>query len=74
MMVAADFKGQRRLGHRAPGLLDRLGTLPSGFPIEGHDENRDVWTAMDPGDRKDIRVRMESLVAHAIMAMIQSGY
>ncbi len=73
-MGAPDSKGQRKLGYRAAGFLDSLGTLPSGFPIEVHDESRDVWTAMNLADRKDIRVRMESLVAHAVMAMVESGY
>src|ERR1700680_3663680 len=71
---AADYKGLRKLGYRASGLLDNLGNLAPGFPIEVHDEDRNVWTTMNPGDRKDIRLRIESLVAHAMKAMSEGGY
>jgi hypothetical protein len=73
-LAASDHKGHHKLGYRASGVLDNLVSLASGFPIEVHDRDRDVWTTMNPGDRKDIRLRIESLVANAMKAMSEGGH
>lgn len=73
-MSAATRDGQRKLGYKASGFLTDLDSLPPEFGIQVHDENRKVWTTMNPGDRNDIRLRIGSLVHSAIRAMKESGY
>lgn len=68
-LSASDHKGERKLGYRASGLLNSLHILPPYFPIQVRDADRDVWTTMNPGDRSEIRKRIESLVINAMKAV-----
>jgi hypothetical protein len=73
-LTASDSMGHRNLGYRASGVLDSLYVLAPDFPIEVRDADRAVWTTMNPGDRRDIRQRMETLLVHAMKAVSESGY
>lgn len=73
-MSAADHKGQRKLGYKACGLLADLDSSPGEFDIQVHDADRNVWTTMPLGDRKDIRARIGSLVVNAMTAVKSGGY
>jgi hypothetical protein len=73
-LSASDYKGHRKLGYRASGLLNSLHILPPYFPIQVHDADRNVWTTMNPEDRADIRKRIESLVVHALKTLSAGGY
>jgi hypothetical protein len=72
VMSANDSAGRRKLGYRASGLLSDLDHPPTGYGIQVHDEERAVWTTMNPGDRKDVRNQMNRLL-ESVLSTLKTG-
>jgi hypothetical protein len=73
IMAFSDASGARQLGYRATGVVTASGVVERDFGIQVHDELRDVWTTMNPGDRSDVRVKMIELVLYALSRMKAKG-
>jgi hypothetical protein len=73
-MSALDHRGQHLLGYKAFGLLSDLNDPPKEFDIVVRDKDRNVWTTMPSGDRKDIRARIKLLVQEATVVTRLNGH
>jgi len=64
--MAPDAKAERTLGYRASGVANGDGHITFKGPLQVHDENRDAWTPMNPGDREDLRDEVEAMMKKAL--------
>jgi hypothetical protein len=73
-LIAPDATGTRSLGYRRSGHLagDLVGITFDGTTAV-HDWDRDVWTPMNPTDRKDIQSQITNLVYRAATKMHDKG-
>jgi hypothetical protein len=65
-LMAPDEKAARMLGYCASGTANGDGNITFSGSLQVHDENRDVWTPMNPGDRKDVRAEVEAVMQKAL--------
>jgi hypothetical protein len=72
-MIAADASGNRRLGYRASGYINKTGKIIFKSGPQVQDERRDVWTTMNDTDRPDIRKSMENKVLAAAKELKNSS-
>lgn len=73
-LIMPDAVGGRCLGYRrSGGMRADLITLAYDAPVAVHDDDRDVWTAMNPTDRPDVQKKIDQLVRDAAAKMANGG-
>ena len=72
--MARDAKGIRDLGYcRSGTMLNDLTDLKYDYDTKVHDENRNIWTSMNPTERRDVQKKMTDLVMYAAKKMKDDG-
>ena len=68
-MQAIDATGTRLLDYRAKGDALITDLNPPNFPVEVRDDGKNVWTAMPPTHRREVREAIVALLGNGLASM-----